>query len=186
MQIDELSSRDSSLVEELANLGESRISLGTERENIVVELDNLKIESEEITERRNEVKAMQQARELDAAKSQARSQALRDNFDQLESQISRIESSLARKREEYALAEEEIEASKVTEQQSIQEIETYVYEKDAIDEELVVRRERNSEVIDKLKEQEKELKLAREKQSSIQGAKSKLTVEKEKSSKRNR
>ena len=109
MQIDELSSRDSSLVEELAGLGESRISLGTERENIVVELDNLKIESEEITERRNEVKAMQQARELDAAKSQARSQALRDNFDQLESQISRIESSLARKREEYALAEEEIE-----------------------------------------------------------------------------
>ena len=54
MQIDELSSRDSSLVEELAGLGESRISLGTERENIVVELDNLKIESEEITERRNE------------------------------------------------------------------------------------------------------------------------------------
>ena len=112
---------------------------------------------------------MQQARELDAAKSQARSQALRDNFDQLESQISRIESSLARKEKNTPEAEEEIEASKVTEQQSIQEIETYVYEKDAIDEELVVRRERNSEVIDKLKEQEKELKLAREKQSSIQG-----------------
>ena len=40
MQIDELSSRDSSLVEELAGL-ESRISLGTTK-NIVVEPDNLK------------------------------------------------------------------------------------------------------------------------------------------------
>ena len=125
------------------------------------------------------MKAMQQARELDAAKSQARSQALKDNFNQLESQISRIETSLARKREDYALAEQEIETSKVTEQQSIQEIETYVYEKDTIDEELVVRRERNSEIIDALKDQEKDLKLAREKQSSIQGAKSKLTIEKE-------
>ena len=125
------------------------------------------------------MKAMQQARELDAAKSQARSQALKDNFNQLESQISRIETSLARKREDYALAEQEIETSKVTEQQSIQEIETYVYEKDTIDEELVVRRERNSEIIDALKDQEKDLKLAREKQSSIQGVKSKLTIEKE-------
>ena len=115
---------------------------------------------------------MRQNRKLEA-------RLLRDNFNQLESQISRIETSLARKREDYALAEQEIETSKVTEQQSIQEIETYVYEKDAIDEELVVRRERNSEIIDALKDQEKDLKLAREKQSSIQGVKSKLTIEKE-------
>ena len=68
--------------------------MGTERENIIDELENLKIESEDITERRDEMKAMQQqARELDAAKSQARSQALKDNFNQLESQISRIETS---------------------------------------------------------------------------------------------
>ena len=93
MQIDEFANRDSSLVEELATLGESRINLANERESVLSELENLKFEAEEITDRRDEMKAMQQARELDAAKSQARSQALKDNFEQIESQLTRVRAS---------------------------------------------------------------------------------------------
>ena len=113
---------------------------------------------------------MQQARELDAAKSQARSQALKDNFEQIESQLNRVRASLDRKAEDLNTSSLEIEEAQVTEQQSIQEIETYIYQKDTIDEELVVRRERNSEVIDQLKDKGKELKVSREKQSSNQAA----------------
>ena len=116
---------------------------------------------------------MQQRHEVDLAKYETKVQALKDSYEQSSAQLMRAEASLTKRKEERSKIELQIEESKQSKAQSRQEMETYLYRRDELEEELNVRRERVSGILDDLKKVEDELKIARKQQSDLQTGKAK-------------
>lgn len=171
--LEEHLSRDRDLVIELEQLGESRISMGQEKEELHAEIESLKEEFAAIDDRKDEVRRMKQQHEVDLAKHETKVQALKDSYEQSSGQLMRAEASLTKRKEERSKIELQIEESTKQKAQSRQEMETYLYRRDELEEELNVRRERSSGILDDLKKVEDELKEARKKHSELQMGKTK-------------
>ena len=176
-KINELDQRERELMRELETLGETRISLGSEKEVQQGELESLQDESSSIGERRDEVMRVHQARQLELAKVEMRSQGTQESLEQTRSQMTRLQANLAKRYEERSRIELEISTAETTQIQGTQEIEVYILRREELEEALAVRREHSAGVFEELRVVEGRLKEARDQQMEIQRQKSKKTVE---------
>lgn len=166
--ISEIEHRDRELILELEELGEARISIGQEKEQLAYDLENLQDEFESIGDRKEEVRRMLQGQEVELAKIETRVHSLKETLEQSSQQLDRAEGGMSRRREERLNIESQIEQSGLAKAQSRQEMEVYLQERDRLEEELGVRREKSADILDALKDVETRLKLARKAQSELQ------------------
>ncbi|NRA65198.1 MAG: chromosome segregation protein SMC [Pseudobacteriovorax sp.] len=165
--LNELNDRDKSLLQELAELGETRIKIGQEKEDLALELETLRDEYESIGERKDELNRMLQAREIEIGRLETRVSGLKENLDQNTAQLERAQGGMNKRQEERLEIENQIKEAELQKAQCHQEMETYLYRRDQLEEELNVRREKSSDILEGLKDVEAQLKEVRKQESEL-------------------
>ncbi len=168
LRFDNLKSRDRDLLQELGDLGESRISLGQQKDEIRGEMESLQLEFESIEERRTETQKIYQRHQLELAKLETQSENLKANFAQNQERLQRLEATVNRRQQERQAIEVQIETAQTRKAQAHQEMETYLLRREELEEELQVRREKSADLVNAIREQEISLKKLRSEQDSLQ------------------
>jgi len=155
-------------VQELAELGENRISLGQERSSIEIELEDIRSESSNVEERRQEVIRMHQNRKVDLAKSEVRAQSLEQSCKQLREQLERLQTGLTRRYHELSKLREDLEMARTNSAKAHEDMQTLIYRREQLEEELTAKRQENAGIIEQLRGTDDKLKTAREKSFAVE------------------
>ncbi len=84
-------------VDQLAEQGQLRIQYARDEEQARADLEALREENLDVEERREELKRQIDAKKLEFAKAEARTQTIRKTFDQIIAQEERLQASVMRK-----------------------------------------------------------------------------------------
>lgn len=156
------------LVTERDTMVQNRTALDRELANARFELQNLEQESESLIERREEIRRLHDSKRLELAKSQARAQALRDGFATTKAQMELLQNKLSRRYEERSRLEQDLTTAQWEQDQSKQDIEQSVRERERLQTEFSARREENAGVVEETRVIESRLKGLRDKISGMQ------------------
>ena len=167
LTLEDYRKRDRELITELAELGEARIAIGQEKADLAVEAEGLSDESESILERKDEMSRMVQAREIEFGRLEAKVAGLKDTLAQATAQLERSEGGFEKRQNERLKIEEDIKKAEDQKALSHQEMEAYLGRRDVLEEELTVRREKSSDILEALKAVETELKEERKREASL-------------------
>lgn len=169
--LQQMMERDRNLTIELEGLGEARISIAQEKDTLNMEIESLRDEFASIDDRREEVRRMKQGYEIDLAKFETKVQALKNACEQSSEQLDRVTQTKSLRTAERAKIEVRIEESINQRAINRQEMEAYLYRRDELEEELNVRREKSSDILDELKSVEDGLKQKRKSHAETVNAK---------------
>jgi chromosome segregation protein len=176
-ELDRCNERDQQMIRETAELGEVRISLAGERDIATGELESMRDEHDSIDEQKEESQRVRHRHQLDMARSEAKAKALQDALVQSESQLMRLDANRTRRDDEKKRLQESIEQGRLQEAQARQEMETYLMRREELEEELSVRREKSSGILDELRGVENQLKETRSQLSDLQKNRSSKSVD---------
>ena len=166
--IEDLKQREQQCTETIDTLQVSREALDQERVTSEADLLSLQEESEAVIERRDEYRRMLESKRLDLAKSETRSQALKDGYLNQKAQLELLQNRLSRKYEEKARINDEMQQAKVNVEQARVNIERFVKEREVKDQEFSMKREENSGLITQLREVDNSLREKRDGLAKVQ------------------
>lgn len=167
-EIDKLSANITRMEQELATLGQNRESLERELTNAQAELETIESESASLIERKEEIRRMHESKKLELAKSEARAQALRDGYLTNKAQLELLQNKLARRYEERSRLESEVEQAKAYLEQSKDDIESFIAERDRMQEDYASKREENAHILEELRVIDNKLRSLRDQQHNSQ------------------
>ena len=165
--LEDYKKRDRELLSELGELGEARIAIAQEKEGLAGESEGLLDESESITDRKDEMLRMVQAREVESGRLEAKVAGLKDTLAQSSAQLERAEGGFTKRQDERLKIEEDLKKAEDQKALAHQEMEGYLGRRDVLEEELNVRREKSSDILEALKEVETALKETRKTESEL-------------------
>ncbi len=146
----------------------SRESLTRELANAQSEIQAVEEESASLLDRKEEVRRQHESKKIELAKSGARAQALRDGYLNTKAQLELLQNKLSRRYEERSRLEQDIDTCKAQQEQAKFDIESFIYERDALQEEFALKREANAGIIEETRVIDSRLRTLRETHSALQ------------------
>ena len=168
-----IASHEENIQKLLANIEElkgARSDLDSELENNRVELNTIKDDSASLLERKEEVRRQHDGKRLELAKSESRAQAIKDNYLNTKAQLELLQNKLSRRYEERSRIDQDIEKANGEQQQAQNDIESFVYERETLEESFTQKRQENSGVIEELRVIDNKLRGHRDQLSKAQKA----------------
>lgn len=167
------------LSDERETLSKNRFSLSRELTNARTELTNIEEESASLVERRDEMKRMHDSKRIDLARYSSQAQSQRQVYTNVKAQLELLQNKLARRYDERARIEQDLQTAKQELEQSQVDVERFVRERDELQAEYSVKREANAGLIEELKVIDNRLRELRDRQHAVQRKVQEATVQSE-------
>jgi chromosome segregation protein len=173
---DRLQEQEQQYGKELETLSKTRKSYDQELLSNREQLRQIEEESESLVERKEEVRRLHEGKKLELAKSEARAQALRDNFSTTKAQLDLLQNKLSRRYEERTRIEQDLDKAKHDQAQAKADIDVFLEERMRLEDDYGSRREANAGVIEEMRVIESRLKAHRDDLSKAQRSLSEKNV----------
>ncbi len=163
-------------IKEIEDLGKSRLSIGQEKDRLEDEIETLRSDSSSILEQSEEVRRQYDAKNLELAKYDARSQAMLENYEQSKDQLERLKGSFSRRNEEKERIRVDLEQCRENEIKFKDEIQELIERREAFEEQLNKKKEEHAGILEEMQVVESRLKEAHKKQVEAQETKARRTI----------
>lgn len=158
--IDRLQKEIETLFTDLENLESQKVKAEAEKEQLI--MDN-----ESSIEENAELKRQYETARIDLASAKTKADGLRDGFSEHQSRLDSITQRVIKKEEALAHYEEDIKEASQRKETLEKDIESYVYRRGELEENLTARREQNAGLLEEMKVLESK---AKEKRNEVQKA----------------
>lgn len=153
---------------ELEDLKNSDLALAQEFDQTKLSLEDARLDADNLKDQAAEMGRQLEQKKIEHASVKSMAQTLKEHFDRDQLQVKQLSEKLGKKEEERVSLKTKIDESINRQQELTQDIEDYIYRREELEEQLNLKKETNSGLLEELQVIENRLKEARDLSSKAQ------------------